>query len=38
MKLHSLDLGRIADGTLAHYNDSAEDFWEGTRAPARSAT
>jgi SAM-dependent methyltransferase len=25
------DLGRISAGTLAHYEDRAVDFWEGTR-------
>src|SRR5262245_65265520 len=25
------DLKRIADGTLAHYEARADDFWEGTR-------
>lgn len=31
MKLNPQDLGKIADLTLEHYNQSAEDFWEGTR-------
>lgn len=31
MKLNSQDLERIADLTLQHYNQRAEDFWEGTR-------
>ena len=25
------DLARIAAGTLAHYDDNADDFWQGTR-------
>jgi SAM-dependent methyltransferase len=31
MKLSSRDLQEIAGVTLQHYNQSAEDFWEGTR-------
>ncbi|MGI8895540.1 MAG: class I SAM-dependent methyltransferase [Casimicrobiaceae bacterium] len=31
MKLNAQDLKQIADGTLEHYNQRAEDFWEGTR-------
>ena len=31
MKLNSRELERIADLTLEHYNQRAEDFWEGTR-------
>jgi len=31
MKLNPQDLEKIADLTLKHYNQSAEDFWEGTR-------
>jgi len=31
MKLNARDLKTIADGTLEHYNQRAEDFWEGTR-------
>ena len=31
MKLNSQDLEKIADLTLEHYNQHAEDFWEGTR-------
>ena len=31
MKLNPPDLGKIADLTLGHYNQRAEDFWEGTR-------
>jgi SAM-dependent methyltransferase len=31
MKLNSQDLENIADLTLEHYNQCAEDFWEGTR-------
>jgi SAM-dependent methyltransferase len=31
MKLAPQDLEKIADGTLAHYDQRAEDFWEGTR-------
>ena len=31
MKLAPQDLENIAAGTLDHYNERAEDFWEGTR-------
>ena len=31
MKLNPQDLEKIADGTLDHYNQRADDFWEGTR-------
>jgi SAM-dependent methyltransferase len=31
MKLNPQSLQGIADGTLTHYNERAEDFWEGTR-------
>jgi hypothetical protein len=31
MKLNPQDLEKIADLTLEHYNQCAEDFWEGTR-------
>ena len=31
MKLNSQDLEKITDLTLEHYNQHAEDFWEGTR-------
>ena len=31
MKLNSQDLEKIAVDTLAHYNQRADDFWEGTR-------
>ena len=31
MKLTSQGLAEIAHGTLAHYNDRADDFWAGTR-------
>jgi SAM-dependent methyltransferase len=31
MKLNPRDLEKIADLTLEHYNQCAEDFWEGTR-------
>ena len=31
MKLNPQDLHRIADLTLAHYNQRAKEFWEGTR-------
>lgn len=31
MKLKPQDLERIADLTLRHYDERAEDFWEGTR-------
>ena len=29
MKLNPQDLEKIADLTLEHYNQRAEDFWEG---------
>lgn len=32
MKLSERDLEKIASLTLQHYNQSADDFWEGTRA------
>lgn len=31
MKLNPQDLEKIADDTLEHYNQRADDFWEGTR-------
>ena len=31
MKLNPADLAKITDSTLSHYNEHAEDFWEGTR-------
>jgi SAM-dependent methyltransferase len=31
MKLNPQDLQKIADVTLGHYDDHAEDFWQGTR-------
>src|SRR6266481_6405837 len=31
MKLYQQDLEKIAELTLEHYNQRAEDFWEGTR-------
>src|SRR6516162_8561294 len=31
MKLNPADLAKITDFTLSHYNEHAEDFWEGTR-------
>ncbi len=31
MKLKPKDLANIVDATLAHYNQRADDFWEGTR-------
>ena len=31
MKLSPQDLAKIADVTLSHYNQRAEDFWRGTR-------
>lgn len=31
MKLKSQDLEKIAELTLEHYNQRAEEFWEGTR-------
>ena len=31
MKLNPQDLEKITDLTLEHYNERAEDFWEGTR-------
>src|SRR5258708_810044 len=30
-KLSPQDLNKIAGGTLEHYNQRAQDFWEGTR-------
>ena len=30
MKLSNLELEQIAQGTLAHYNERAADFWAGT--------
>jgi SAM-dependent methyltransferase len=30
-KLNPQDLNKIAAGTLEHYNQRAQDFWEGTR-------
>jgi|SRR6516225_11506818 len=40
MKLNPEDLAKITDFTLSHYNEHAEDFWEGaittsTRTPLR---
>ena len=32
MKLNSQDLAQIANATLQHYNERADDFWEGTRS------
>jgi SAM-dependent methyltransferase len=32
MKLYPQDLTKITDLTLEHYNQNAEDFWEGTRS------
>ena len=32
MKLNSQDLEKIAVDTLDHYNQRAEDFWQGTRS------
>ena len=32
MKLHPQDLQKIARLTLEHYNQRAEEFWEGTLA------
>src|SRR6516225_1076024 len=34
MKLNPEDLAKITDFTLSHYNEHAEDFWEGTRDAA----
>lgn len=31
MKFEPEDLGRISAGTLAHYDERADDFWAGTR-------
>jgi hypothetical protein len=31
MKLNPEDLEKITDLTLRHYNEHAEDFWQGTR-------
>jgi SAM-dependent methyltransferase len=31
MKLNPEDLAKITDFTLSHYNEHAEDFWEGKR-------
>ena len=31
MKLNARELDKISDLTLEHYNQRAEDFWEGTR-------
>ena len=31
MKLNAQDLEKIADLTLEHYNQRADDFWKGTR-------
>ena len=31
MNLNPQDLAKIADLTLEHYNQHAEDFWDGTR-------
>jgi SAM-dependent methyltransferase len=31
MKVESLDLDKIAKVTLAHYDQRADDFWQGTR-------
>jgi SAM-dependent methyltransferase len=31
MKLSQQDLEKVSDLTLEHYNERAEDFWEGTR-------
>jgi SAM-dependent methyltransferase len=31
IKLNPEDLTKITDFTLSHYNEHAEDFWEGTR-------
>ena len=31
MKLSRQDLEKITDLTLSHYNELAEEFWEGTR-------
>src|SRR3954471_11494210 len=32
MKLQSLDLNQVAQATLQHYDDHAEEFWRGTRS------
>ncbi|SEP09353.1 bifunctional 2-polyprenyl-6-hydroxyphenol methylase/3-demethylubiquinol 3-O-methyltransferase UbiG [Nitrosovibrio sp. Nv6] len=31
MKSHPANLGKISDLTVAHYNERAEAFWEGTK-------
>ena len=31
MKLKPQDLEKIADRALEHYNQGADDFWEGRR-------
>lgn len=31
MKLDSHDLEKLVERTLKHYEEGAEDFWEGTR-------
>ena len=31
MKLSEQDLDKIASVTLQHYDQNAEDFWQGTR-------
>jgi len=31
MKQNPLDLEKITDLTLSHYDERAEDFWQGTR-------
>lgn len=31
MKLNPHDLGKISNGTLEHYNEHADDFWQGTK-------
>ena len=31
MELNPEHLAKITDFTLSHYNEHAEDFWEGTR-------
>jgi hypothetical protein len=31
VELNPEDLAKITDVTLSHYNEHAEDFWEGTR-------
>jgi SAM-dependent methyltransferase len=32
MKLNADDLAKVAEITLEHYNERADDFWEGTRS------